>query len=133
MTRLGHWLRTGIAAIAGSLFLLGVAHAGAPMVKTQAPGYYRLMLGDFEVTALFDGAINLEPTKLLTNTTPAQVTKLLGRSFKKEPLPTSVNAYLINTGSKLVMVDTGTGALFGPALGGVLNNLKAAGAMPTTG
>ena len=25
--------------------------AGAPMVKTQAPGFYRTMVGDFEVTA----------------------------------------------------------------------------------
>jgi len=81
------------------------------MVKTPSPGYYRLMLGDFEVTALLDGAIDLQPTKLLTHTTPAQVNKLLARSFEKEPLPTSVNAYLINTGSKLVLVDAGTGWL----------------------
>jgi glyoxylase-like metal-dependent hydrolase (beta-lactamase superfamily II) len=122
-------LARGLAALAGALFV-AAASAGAPMVKTQAPGYYRLMVGDFEVTALFDGAIDLQPTQLLTNTTPAQVKKFLARSFEKEPLPTSVNAFLINTGDKLVMVDAGTGTLFGPALGGLVGHLKAAGYQP---
>ncbi|MEA3182478.1 MAG: hypothetical protein QOI59_6001 [Gammaproteobacteria bacterium] len=31
--------------------------ASAPMSKTQ-PGFYRMMLGDFEVTALNDGVVN---------------------------------------------------------------------------
>ena len=130
MTGFGHWLRRGMAAFAGTFVLVGAAHAGAAMVKTPSPGYYRLMLGDFEVTALLDGAIDLQPTKLLTHTTPAQVNKLLARSFEKEPLPTSVNAYLINTGSKLVLVDAGTGGLFGPALGGLVNQIKASGYQP---
>lgn len=124
------WLTRGLAAGVVAIGLVAAAHADAPMAKTQAPGYYRLMLGDFEVTALFDGAIDLHPTKLLTNTTPKQVVKLLDRSFEKEPLATSVNAYLVNTGSKLVLIDAGTGGFFGPALGGLVNNLKAAGYQP---
>ncbi|HEX7865060.1 MAG TPA: MBL fold metallo-hydrolase [Variovorax sp.] len=127
------WLRQSIAAMAGSLLMLSfssVAQAGAPQVKTQAPGFYRTMLGDFEVTALFDGTIDLEPKKLLTNTTQAQVGKLLDQSFEKDTVPTSVNGYLINTGSKLVLVDTGAGGLFGPTLGNLQANLKAAGYQP---
>jgi glyoxylase-like metal-dependent hydrolase (beta-lactamase superfamily II) len=124
------WLRGTVAALAGSALLMAAAQAAGPLVKSQAPGYYRMMLGDFEVTALFYGAIDLQPTKLLTNTTPAQVSKLLGRSFEKEPLPTSVNAFLVNTGDKLVLIDTGTGAFFGPQLGGLVANLKAAGYQP---
>lgn len=127
------WLRQGIAALAGSLLMLSfasTAQAGAPQVKTQAPGFYRTMLGDFEVTALFDGTLDLEPKKLLTNTTQAQVGKLLDRSFEKDAVPTSVNGYLINTGSKLVLVDTGAGGLFGPTLGNLQANLKAAGYQP---
>jgi len=128
------WLRKGVAALAGSLLLMlsfpSVAQAGAPQVKTQAPGFYRMMLGDFEVTALFDGTLDLEPKKLLTNTTQAQVGKLLDRGFEKDAVPTSVNGYLINTGSKLVLVDTGAGGLFGPTLGNLQANLKAAGYQP---
>ncbi len=124
MTRPTHWLRRGLAAVAGSMLLLSsAAYAGAPQVKTQAPGFYRVMLGDFEVTALFDGTIDLEPKKLLTNTTQAQVGKLLDRSFEKDMVQTSVNGYLVNTGDKLVLIDTGAGALFGPTLGNLRANL----------
>ena len=131
MTTPTRWLRRGIAALAGSMLMLSfAAQAGAPQVKTQAPGFYRMMLGDFEVTALFDGTIDLEPKKLLTNTTQAQVGKLLDRSFDKDLVPTSVNAYLVNTGSKLVLIDTGAGSLFGPTLGNLRNNLLAAGYKP---
>ena len=125
---LARWLARCAAAL--TFVLASTAHAGAPMQKTQAPGWYRLMLGDFEVTALFDGAIDLEPTKLLTRTTAAQVKQLLARAYEKEPVPTSVNAYLVNTGTKLVLIDTGTGTFFGPALGGLVVNLKAAGYQP---
>lgn len=127
------WLRQGMAALAGSLLMLSfspMAQAAAPQVKTQAPGFYRVMLGDFEVTALFDGTLDLEPKKLLTNTTQEQVGKLLDRGFEKDAVPTSVNGYLINTGSKLVLVDTGAGGLFGPTLGNLQANLKAAGYQP---
>lgn len=132
MTQPTHWLRRGIAALASSVLMLSfaAAHAGAPQVKTQAPGFYRMMLGDFEVTALFDGTIDLEVKKLLTNTTQAQVGRLLDRSFKKELVPTSVNSYLVNTGSKLVLIDTGAGTLFGPTLGNLRNNLLASGYKP---
>jgi hypothetical protein len=30
-------------------------HAAGPMPKGQAPGWYRMLVGDFEVTALSDG------------------------------------------------------------------------------
>jgi glyoxylase-like metal-dependent hydrolase (beta-lactamase superfamily II) len=107
-----------------------VAHATAPMVKTQAPGYYRMMLGDFEVTAISDGTVKLPVKDLLLNTTPAKVDRALKRSFLAHPVEMSVNSYLINTGSKLVLIDTGAGALFGPTLGDMLNNLKASGYSP---
>jgi glyoxylase-like metal-dependent hydrolase (beta-lactamase superfamily II) len=110
--------------------LLGAAHAAAPMVKTSAPGYYRVMLGDFEVTALSDGIVKLPVDQLMTNTTPAQVQAMLAKSYLKAPLETSVNGYLINTGAKLVLIDTGTAKLFGPTLGYLPANLKASGYQP---
>jgi glyoxylase-like metal-dependent hydrolase (beta-lactamase superfamily II) len=123
-------IKLGLLAAASALMFTQAAFAEAPQVKTQAPGYYRMMLGDFEVTVLFDGAIDLKPTELLTNVKKEDVTKALTQRFQKEPVPTSVNAFLVNTGSKLVLVDTGTGALGGPTLGGIVNNLKAAGYQP---
>jgi glyoxylase-like metal-dependent hydrolase (beta-lactamase superfamily II) len=111
------------------IFAVAAAHAGAPQVKTQVPGYYRHMLGSYEVTALFDGVIELD-AKLLKNTTPAQVQTLLARMFRVNPTQTAVNAYLINTGNQLVLVDTGAAAAFGPSLGKIMDNLKAAGYAP---
>ena len=119
----------GALALSGTVLPLA-AHAAAPMVKTSAPGYYRMLLGDFEITALSDGTVALPVTKLLTNTTPAKVTEALARDALHSPLDTSVNAYLINTGDKLILVDTGAAALFGPTLGKLAANLKAAGYQP---
>jgi len=106
------------------------AQASAPMVKTQAPGYYRFMLGDFEITALSDGTAELPMDTLLKGTTPAAVNAALAKSFLKAPLESSFNAYLVNTGSKLVLIDTGAGKLFGPTLGNLLANLKSSGYQP---
>lgn len=108
---------------------LPVAHAEAPQVLTQVPGYYRQMVGAFEVTALYDGQINLDG-KLLKNTAPEQVQRLLARMFRTNPTPTAVIAFLVNTGNKLVLVDAGAAKVFGPTLGQVLSNLKAAGYDP---
>jgi glyoxylase-like metal-dependent hydrolase (beta-lactamase superfamily II) len=127
---LNQWLRSYSAAIVLGVFLPVVAYAGAPQIKTQAPGYYRMMLGDFEVTALSDGTAAFPVSKLLTHTTPAKVQRALARAYLKDPVETSVNGYLINTGAKLVLIDTGAAGLFGPTLGNLLANLKAAGYQP---
>ena len=105
------------------------ARASAPMVKTQAPGYFRFMLGSFEVTVLSDGTVKLPMTKLLADK-PEKTSATLKKAFLGDAVETSDNAYLINTGSKLVLIDTGAGDLFGPTLGQVTANLKAAGYTP---
>jgi glyoxylase-like metal-dependent hydrolase (beta-lactamase superfamily II) len=120
----------GLLALTAALLFVPILHAAAPLAKGQAPGYYRMMLGDFEITALSDGTLPLEVKKLLTNTTPQRVDQLLKRSFLADPVETSVTGFLVNTGSKLVLIDTGAGKLFGPTLGNLVNNLKAAGYQP---
>lgn len=127
-----HTTRRRVAALLGLLTLVSATHAGAPMPKTQAPGYYRMMLGAFEITALYDGVLDLQPAKLLTNTTAPRVGLLLKQSFEGPVVPTSVNAYLVNTGGKLILIDTGTGSsgIFGPTLGHVIENMKASGYQP---
>jgi glyoxylase-like metal-dependent hydrolase (beta-lactamase superfamily II) len=124
-SRTRSWLFAGVIAFASC-----GASAGAPQAKGQAPGWYRMMIGDFEVTALADGTVGLPVDKLLTNTTAAHVHAALARAYLKVPVETSVNGYLINTGSKLVLIDTGAANLFGPTLGNLVNNLKASGYQP---
>ena len=128
-----HALRMNLAFLAmlvANLLCVAAASAVAPPIKGQAPGYYRMMLGDFEITALSDGTISLDVRKILTNTTPERVEQLLKRAYLANPLDTSVNAFLVNTGTRLVLIDAGTGNLFGPTLGNLVNNLKAAGYQP---
>lgn len=123
-------LLSRLLPLALSLTLSGLAalpaHAEAPQVGTQVPGYYRQMVGDFEVTSLYDGQIMID-AKLLQHTTPAQVQTLLARMFRSNPTPTAVIAYLVNTGKQLILVDAGAAKLFGPTLGHVRDNLQAAG------
>jgi len=115
-----------VSATAFSVFNVTPAAAAAPMVKFSAPGFYRIMVGDFEVTALSDGTIDLPMDQLLQQD-PAKTKRALSDAFLTSPTETSVNAYLINTGTKLILIDAGTGTLFGPTLGKLLANLKASG------
>lgn len=119
-------------ASAGMMFTLPASAAPAPaQQQTQVPGYYRMMLGNLEVTALYDGYINLE-TKLFHGISEPDMQKLLNRMFtdSKSGIQTAVNAFLVNTGSHLVLVDAGTAQCFGPTLGAIKSNLRAAGYQP---
>jgi glyoxylase-like metal-dependent hydrolase (beta-lactamase superfamily II) len=127
-----HWkkLFAGLVALAAGVVYASHGHAAAPPAKTQAPGFYRMALGDFEVTAISDGVIALHVGELLTDTTPQRVAQLLKQAYLQDPVPTSVNAFVVNTGGKLVMIDSGAGPLFGPTVGKLVENLKAAGYQP---
>jgi glyoxylase-like metal-dependent hydrolase (beta-lactamase superfamily II) len=119
------------AAAASMLALFATAAlAAAPQVKTQAPGYYRMMLGDFEVTALSDGTFGMPPHELLVNVDAKEIDEDVSRSFLTDPIEASVNGFLVNTGTKLVLIDTGSGSFNGPTVGKLVANLKAAGYRP---
>jgi glyoxylase-like metal-dependent hydrolase (beta-lactamase superfamily II) len=68
---------------------------------------------------------------LLRDTTPEEIDRLLARSFLTSPVEASINAFLVEDGSRRVLVDTGAGELFGPGLGGKLPaSLAAVGCRP---
>jgi len=124
-------LRAAQVSFASFVFAFATAAgAAAPMAKSQAPGFYRMALGDFEVTVISDGTVDLPMAEILKEMPRKNIDQLLARSFLGNPLETSVNAFLVNTGSKLVMIDTGAGSFFGPTLGRLIPNLKAAGYTP---
>ena len=118
------------ATLATALLAHAGAQAAAPPVGTQAPGYYRMKLGEFEITALTDGTLLMPVSKMLTNVSPQELQQALAHSFLKEPVPTSVNGFLVNTGAKLVLIDTGTGELTDPKIGNLVANLRASGYQP---
>src|SRR5580698_6372797 len=81
--------------------------AAVPMVKTQAPGFYRMMLGDFEITALNDGVVTMPV--MFPGMSAEEIRARLADRYLTSPIEMSFNAFLINTGASLVLVDTGTG------------------------
>lgn len=106
--------------------------ADVPPTDTQVPGYYRQVIGHLRVTALFDGVVPLTRGEL-SGIDEAAKAALLERAFvpeDKDGLQTAVNAYLIDDGRSVTLVDAGTARCFGPALGHVLANLQAAGYRP---
>ena len=106
------------------------ALAQAPQQGTQVPGYFRLALGDYEVTALFDGYNDLSP-KLLQGMSQGQIRALLARRSIETPgVQTAFNAFLVNTGKQLILVDSGAGQCIGETAGQLLANMRAAGYQP---
>ena len=127
---MSRWIKSVAGGAALWVWLgMSAVQAQVPQVKTQVPGYYRMALGDFEVTALYDGEIKLD-TKMLQSASPGEIRQRLAETFRENPTATAVNGFLINTGSRLVLVDAGAAKLFGPTLGNLLANLKASGYDP---
>ena len=86
------------------------AIAFCAVVRAQAPpGFYRVKLGDFEITALIDGVVAYPTSRLLPTATPEQIKRGLIENGLEDPAGMSYNAFLVNTGSKLILIDTGTG------------------------
>lgn len=109
-----------------------IAAKGAPAQVRSTPGYFRTMLGQFEVTVLSDGTVTIPLNKLLTHTTESEVNSLLHRAaIDPANVETSINAFLIHTGTRLVLIDAGAGKVFGPNAGGrLVQSLHAAGYRP---
>ena len=112
--------------------LLPSAGAQTAMSNSEPPGWYRMRLGQFEITALHDGTLQLPADKVFTKISSARIGSLLARAYLPNDVTLTVNAFLVNTGTKLVLIDTGTGTspMFGPKLGSLLANLRASGYSP---
>src|SRR5580704_654154 len=101
-----------LMALASSLVGPSPALAAAPQHRDQVPGFYRMKVGDFEVTALFDGAAKFELNWL---TADKLTTERIERALREDPhlLDIGDTGFLINTGKELVLVDAGAGTWFG--------------------
>jgi glyoxylase-like metal-dependent hydrolase (beta-lactamase superfamily II) len=92
----------------------------APQHQDQVPAFYRLKVGDLEVTALYDGTGVFDPHWLNgTKETIDGVVK--GLQVDTHMLDVVDSGFLVNTGKQLILVDAGAGTWWG---GGVLGRLE---------
>jgi glyoxylase-like metal-dependent hydrolase (beta-lactamase superfamily II) len=123
---------TSSVFLAGATALPRQAHAAAPLARAQGPGVYRYKLGDYQLTALYDGTWFLPiDDKFMRNASGAEVNAALAAVFlPPRVLPVTFTALLVNTGAKLVLIDTGTAGQITDTAGVMLDNLKVAGIEP---
>ena len=122
----------GAAAMAAAMPSLP-ARAAAPLSGSQAPGFYRYRVGSIEITVIHDGVSRMPITEgFVANASKQDVSAALAAVFMEtEFYAGPYNPIVINTGSKLVLVDTGTGEAANRASKGLngrfLVNFAAAG------
>ena len=130
-----HLFAGGAAVAASALAPFGIpqTHAAAPPAGKQAPGFYRYKVGTTEITVVTDGANRFPiPDNFVGNASKEQVNAALVAAFMEPGFFTGpYNPIVVNTGTKLALIDTGTSeATLGPskgATGQLLTNLAAAG------
>jgi glyoxylase-like metal-dependent hydrolase (beta-lactamase superfamily II) len=93
-------------------------------------GFHRLKIGKIGVTALSDGTAGFFVLNVLAQPKRAEAENLMAKSWVKQPIDASVNAFLIKLPSHTVLVDAGTGDLFGPKLAKLPGSLRASGVTP---
>jgi len=124
------------AAAALSPIASSTSHATVPPSGAQAAGFYRYKVGSFECTSINDGARSFPmPDTFVKNVPKEEALAAAEAAYMPKGMVTiPFNPQLINTGSKLVLIDTGNGvAAFEPSKGAVgrtLQNLTAAGVDP---
>ncbi len=124
------------AATALTPFAAPAARAAVPPVGAQAPGFYRYKVGAYECTSINDGARSFPmPDTFVKNVPKEEALAAAEAAYMPKGMVTvPFNPQLINTGSKLVLIDCGNGvATYEPSKGAVgrtLQNLAAAGVDP---
>lgn len=117
---------TGLLGVAAS-----PAFAKAPLSHAQVAGIYRFKIGAAEIVAVLDGYFELG-TDLMPKASADAVQEMQRANF----LPTGksvrspINTYIVNTGNKLTLIDTGARDYLGPTVGKFPANLAAAGYSP---
>lgn len=120
--------------LTGSLLFYPGMHAAANtpqhVVKQQAGGY-NVQVGSVIVTSFTDGSVAQDLHKLLRRTSEQNTDALLAKNAQTNPVEASINVYYFALPGHKVLVDTGSGQLFGPGNGGrLMESLATQGIKP---
>jgi glyoxylase-like metal-dependent hydrolase (beta-lactamase superfamily II) len=99
-------------------------------LDSSQAGFYRLKIGKIDVTSLSDGTGGFFILDRLAKPKRAAAEKLMAKSWVKQPVDASVNAFLIKLSGPIILVDAGSGDLLGPKLAKLPESLRAAGVKP---
>lgn len=98
--------------------------------QKQAPGVYRRRIGDAMVTAINDGYLDM-PFELLRGVPLDDMRGLMREVFHEGPPRITVNAYVVQSGGRTILVDAGGGSNTVFSMGLLPENLRVAGFSPT--
>lgn len=127
-------LGAGAVVAAASMGGLGVALAAAPPLGKQAGGAYRYKIGDIEATQVTDGARTFPlADNFVRNAPREQINAALTAAYMPADKMTIVfNPMVLNTGGKLVVIDTGNGPDPKGEVGQFVANMTASDIDPKT-
>jgi len=121
----------GAAAVAG-----GLPHAAHAATEIKSSGVYRYKVGDVQIVQLMDGARTFPmPDNFVANASKDEAIKAAAAAYMPDGKVTiPFSPMVVNTGGKLVLIDTGNGlgayAATKGAVGQARSNMAAAGIEP---
>jgi glyoxylase-like metal-dependent hydrolase (beta-lactamase superfamily II) len=92
----------------------------------QVPGVYHRRIGDVVVSAVSDGVLQ-GSLEILQKISVDEAGRILTDAFRPLPRFTSINTFVIRSGGRTALVDTGSGTALGPTVGKLPAHLAAAG------
>jgi glyoxylase-like metal-dependent hydrolase (beta-lactamase superfamily II) len=92
----------------------------------QIPGVYHRRIGDIAVTAISDGYLD-GAYEFMRDITPQDAERILRDAYRPAPPRISINCFVVHSGGRTALIETGSGNSMGPTLGKMPQNLAAAG------
>lgn len=125
------FLKAGPALAAGGAALSFFAPAAAAQGLSQVAAAQRFKLGDLLITAISDGYFDIDAS-LLTGASQDDLDRALNTAhLDPGRYRAAVNAYIVDDGDRVYLIDAGSGAALGPTVGRLESNLRAAGYAPS--
>ena len=113
----------GIGALAGA--------GGVSTARAQDAAAHRFAFGEFEVTVLSDGAVNLPVSALAADMDIAVVKAFLEeRGLPTGTRPGAINVTMLTRGEDRIMIDVGSGPNFMDSAGRLAESIEIAGIEP---
>lgn len=121
----------------GATAALGLHTSATPVLATahapaSPPAMFNAPLGNYRITAIFDGMVPLGKNLFFGPEQTAMDAALASAGLLGDALPAPINAFLLQSDDRTVLIDSGLGELdmFGPGFGRLSAGLAAVGVAP---